>query len=577
MPSQWWRDAVIYQVYVRSFADSNGDGIGDLDGLRSRLDHIQELGADGIWLNPHYPSPQRDHGYDIADYFGVEPAYGDLASFDALVAEAHQRGLKVLLDLVANHCSSAHPWFQSALTAGPGSPERARFVFCEGLGEDGELPPNNWSSVFGGPAWTRVQEADGRPGEWYLHIFDSSQPDLNWRNDDVPALFEDVLKFWFDRGVDGFRIDVAHGMFKHQDLADWPCGACGASGYNVHMWNQPEVHAVYRSWRALADSYSPERELTLIGEVWVPTVEQLAEYLRPDELQQAFFFELLVQPWNADAMRAAVQRGLYQMDATGATMTWTLSNHDIPRTVSRYGRLRIEQSTGSAADPIQIARARGEVDLDLGERRARAAILLLLALPGSVYLYQGEELGLPEVYDLPDSVRQDPIFFRSGGLELGRDGCRVPLPWDEASRPSFGFSPAGSAAAPWLPQPDWFGKYAVATQQDDVSSCLRLYRKALSSRRRTFSDPAHGVEWLATGARTDVIAFRRDRAVCVVVTGSEPFELPPTWGQVVLGSQDVLNRTLPANAAAWLDGAIERRMVQPARPPLVVSPSTDPA
>lgn len=555
MPSLWWRDAVIYQVYVRSFADGNGDGIGDLAGLRSHLDHIHQLGADGIWLNPHYPSPQRDHGYDIADYFGVEPAYGDLAAFDALVEEAHGRGLKVLLDLVANHCSSAHPWFVAALRAGPGSPERARFVFCEGTGPDDALPPNNWPSVFGGPAWTRVLEADGRPGQWYLHIFDPSQPDLNWRNADVPTLFDEVLKFWFDRGVDGFRIDVAHGMFKHQELLDWPCDENGMFGYNEHMWNQPEVHEVYRSWRALSDSYAPMRELTFVGEVWVPEVRQLADYLRPDELQQAFFFDLLIQPWDAEAMQTAVRHGLAQMEATGAVVTWTLSNHDLPRTVSRYGRVNIQAPAGSSADPLQLARSRGEVDLELGQRRARAAILLLLALPGSVYLYQGEELGLPEVYELPDDVRQDPIFFRSGGTEIGRDGCRVPLPWDQNIRSSFGFSPAGTSAPPWLPQPDWFGKYAVASQQEDATSCLQLYRAALAQRRLFFPDPLGAVEWLDTGGRSDVLAFRRDLAACVVVTGSESFELPSAWGEIAVSSADLGSRSLPANAAAWLTAA----------------------
>ena len=556
MSSQWWRDAVIYQVYVRSFADGNGDGIGDLTGLLTHLDHIQELGADGIWLNPHYPSPQRDHGYDIADYFGVEPAYGDLAAFDALVTEAHQRGLKVVLDLVANHCSSAHPWFLAALHAGPGSPERARFVFCDGTGPDGTLPPNNWPSVFGGPAWTRVQETDGRPGQWYLHVFDASQPDLNWRDADVPALFQEVLTYWFDRGVDGFRIDVAHGMFKRQDLPDWPCREDGTFSYNEHMWNQPEVHQVYREWRALTDSYAPARELTLVGEVWVPEVRQLADYLRSDELHQAFYFDLLTQPWNADDVRGAVERGLAQMDTTGSIVTWTLSNHDIPRTVSRYGRVTIDDFHGTSADPLQLARTRGEVDLELGQQRARAAILLLLALPGSVYLYQGEELGLPEVYDLPDDVRQDPIFFRSGGTEIGRDGCRVPLPWDQDARPSFGFSPAGATAEPWLPQPDWFGKYAVASQRNDAASCLHLYRAALTHRRGLFPDPLGALEWLDTAGRADVLAFRRGGAVCVLVTGSAPFALPLSWGAVVLRSADMAaERMLPGNAAAWLAGA----------------------
>ena len=554
-PSAWWRDAVVYQVYVRSFADSNGDGIGDLDGLRQRLNHVTTLGAAAIWINPHYPSPQRDHGYDIADYTGVEPAYGDLAAFDALVAEAHARGLKVLLDVVPNHCSADHPWFAAALAAAPGSPERDRFHFVAGAGESGDQPPNNWASVFGGSAWTRVTEADGRPGQWYLHLFDSSQPDLNWADPAVPALFDQMLRFWFDRGVDGFRVDVAHGLHKLAGLPDWPCvDGCHPEAvedtYNAHMWNQPAVHDVYRAWRALAESYRESGERLLVGEVWVPQVTDLAQYLRSDELHQVFYFDLFVQPWDADRMRAAIERGLAQAGATGAATTWTLSNHDVPRTVSRYGRLSVPEADPTAADPIKAARARGEVDLDLGNRRARAAILLLLALPGAVFLYQGEELGLPEVYDIPASARQDPIFFRTGGAEIGRDGCRIPLPWRQEP-PTFGFSAGDAPAPPWLPQPDWFGKYAAEAQDGDAGSMLNLYRAALEHRRGLFPGET-GLTWLPVGGRDDVLAFARGGSVCVAVLGDEPFAAPAEYGDVVLASAAMPQRVLPGSAAAWL-------------------------
>ncbi|RKS69316.1 alpha-glucosidase [Motilibacter peucedani] len=544
-PTRWWQDAVVYQVYVRSFADGDGDGIGDLAGLRAHLDHVAALGADGIWLNPHYASPQRDHGYDIADYFAVEPAYGTLEDFRGLVRDAHERGLKVLLDLVANHCSQDHEWFRAALAAAPGSPERARFHFCDGRGADGELPPNNWSSIFGGPAWTRTTDADGRPGQWYLHIFDPSQPDFDWSHLEVAQMFEDVLRFWFDQGVDGFRVDVAHGMAKHPELPDWPCREDGTSDYNAHMWNQPGVHDIYRRWRALADSYAPERELMFVGEVWVPEVSHLAEYLRPDELHQAFFFDLLLQQWDGTSIRGAITRGVEQSSATGTPATWTLSNHDVPRTVTRYGTTRDPQAA-SNGDPIASARTRGEVDLESGTRRARAAILMLLALPGSVYLYQGEELGLPEVYDLPDEARQDPIFFRSGGEEVGRDGCRIPMPWTE-DRPTFGFS-GDADVDPWMPQPDLFGKYAVSAQEQDASSTLALYRAALRARRTYASGE---LEWLDTGDQA-VLAFRRGAMVCVVNTGTTAYQLPQQWGQARVASAELVDGHLPPDAGVWL-------------------------
>ena len=550
----WWQDAVVYQVYLRSFADSDGDGVGDLEGLRRHLDHLVELGADGLWINPCYPSPQADHGYDVADYFDIEPAYGDLAAFDRLLADAHARGLRVLMDIVPNHCSSEHRWFKEALAAGPGSPQRARFLFRDGHGPDGSVPPNRWRSVFGGPAWTRVVEPDGSPGQWYLHLFDPMQPDFDWRNPEVGDMFEEVLRFWFDRGVDGFRIDVAHGLVKAAELPEWdlPPHAAGDPDHPTPMWDQPEVHDIYRRWRGIAQSYEG-RDITFVGEIWVHDPASLALYLRDDELPQAFHFDLLIQPWLAPYLRASIQRGLDHVGATGATVTWTLANHDVHRAVTRYGR---DQSrvVVDPDDPVGGTRWRGPVDVAQGTRIARAAALVTLALPGSVYLYQGEELGLPEVLDMPDEARQDPIFARSGHEDYGRDGCRVPLPWHRDAV-SFGFSdavPGQPVTAPWLPQPDWFGALAVDAEQADPDSTYNLYRRALGLRDALWSGPDEPLRWLPTGARDDVLALARGRVACVAVCGDQPFEAPSEWGDIVLASAPPTGRLLPGESAVWL-------------------------
>lgn len=540
----WWRDAVVYQIYVRSFRDASGDGIGDLAGIQAGLGHLAELGVDAIWLNPCYPSPQRDHGYDISDYFGVDEVYGALDDLERLVEAAHARGIRVLMDVVANHCSSDHPWFRAALASDPGSVERARFLFRDGRGSDGELPPNNWQSVFGGSAWTRVVERDGRPGQWYLHSFDSGQPDFDWRNADVADHFDRVLRFWFDRGVDGFRIDVGHGGFKSVGLEDWPGAEDGTGGHNYAMWDQPEVHETYRSWRALGERYEPPR--SFIGEIWVPSPDRLAAYVRDDELHQAFNFDLLVQPWDAERLRRAVETGLRV-----ATPAWVLSNHDVHRTVTRLGQEQVLDPP-DPADLLAAARHRGPVDLRLGRRRARAAAALLLALPGAAYLYQGEELGLPEVFDLPDEARQDPIWLRSGGAELGRDGCRVPLPWSTEA-PSFGFSPP-DAAPTWLPQPSWFGEYAVSVQRAEPASTLQLYRELIAQRRGLFGTDST-ITWLPDAA-PGVLAFARGSGACVVNLAGHPVALPEAWGlgDVVVtstgahGSGDLV---LPSDSAAW--------------------------
>ena len=530
----WWRSSVIYQLYLKSFADSDGDGIGDLAGITQRLDHIASLGVDGLWLNPCYPSPDRDGGYDVADFLTIDARYGGLVAFEQLLTAAHERGLKVLMDLVPNHCSDRHAWFVAALRAEPGSAERARFHFRDGRGPDGANPPNNWRSTFGGPAWTRITERDGRPGQWYLHSFDSSQPDFNWHNPDVAEMFDRVLTTWFDRGIDGFRIDVAYAMVKAEGLPDLP----DPDGDNPYLWNQPGVHQIFKRWRAIADSY--DRELTLLGEVWLSPADA-ADYIRPGELKQVFYFDLLQQPFEAGAFRLSITETLAGLKNAEGVPTWTLNSHDVHRVVSRYGLVEPEPLLTSDVNALRT-RARGQVDVGLGIRRATAALLLVLALPGSVYLYQGEELGLPEVQDLPDEARQDPIWERSGHTEHGRDGSRVPLPWS-AAEPAFGFS----SGRPWLPQPDWFAGFAV-DQQASPDSVLSRYRAALQARHGI--DQTAPLEWLETG-REDVLAFRRGKLSCVTVFDGQAFPVPTDWGQPTLRSRAGLGRLLPADTSAW--------------------------
>lgn len=531
MGGNWWDSAVAYQVYLRSFHDSDGDGLGDLAGLRSRVAYLSELGVDAVWLNPCYVSPQRDHGYDIADYLRIDPSYGTNAEFAAFVRDCHAAGIRVLMDMVANHCSDQHAWFREALASDAGSPARARFLFRDGRGPSGALPPNNWESVFGGSAWTRVAD-----GQWYLHAFDSTQPDLNWRNPEVAEYFAEVLRFWYGLGVDGFRIDVAHGHIKHIDLPD------ADGGHNHAMWDQPEVHDIYRRWRAIGDEFAEPKYL--VGEVWVPSVESLSRYLEPDELHGVFAFDLLVQPWHAQRMRSAIERTVEQAAVTGGAQVWTLANHDVHRTVTRYGQ---QQELGEAdpTDMISTARRLGEVDVELGTRRSRAALLLQLALPGSVFLYQGEELGLPEVFDLPAAVRQDPIWIRSAGAELGRDGCRVPLPWNRDA-PAFGFT----SGSPWLPQPAMFGELAVDAQDTAPGSTLNLHRTAIAARREHIRAQAP-LEWIDLAP--DSVTFLRGDLLCVVNLGTADIRVPPALrAALVLASDDRVSATsVPADGAAW--------------------------
>jgi alpha-glucosidase len=539
----WWCNAVIYQVYPRSFADSDGDGVGDLPGITARLDHLAELGVDALWLSPFYPSPQADAGYDVADYRNVDPLFGSLADADRLIAAAKARNLRVIVDLVPNHTSDAHPWFTAALAAGPGSPERDRYVFRGGRGTHGELPPNNWRSVFGGPAWTQVAD-----GQWYLHLFDPGQPDLNWDNPAVRAEFADILRFWLDRGVDGFRVDVAHGLVKQAELPDWHYPPAPTTGTDLTearppMWDQDGVHEIYRSWRRILAEYGEDR--VLVAEAWVQPAERLAQYVRPDEMHQAFNFEYLQAAWNAPTQRNVITRSLAATDAVDAPTTWVLSNHDVVRHASRLGmdmELVLHKGIG-ANDP--------QPDAELGLRRARAATLLMLALPGSAYLYQGEELGLPEHTTLPDEARQDPGWRRSNFTAPGRDGCRVPIPW-QADAPSYGFGPSDRS---WLPQPAVWAQYALDRQRGVPGSTYEMYRAALRLRRELELGDGT-LSWVDTDSPDQVLVFRNGDTVVVTNFGPQPLSL----SELLSGEVKVLHASadldddgkVPTDVTVWV-------------------------
>ena len=539
--SEWWRSAVIYQIYPRSFADSDGDGVGDLPGVTSRLEALETLGVDAIWLSPFYTSPQKDAGYDVADYCDVDPLFGTLTDFDELLAQAHDRGIRVIVDLVPNHSSDQHAWFQEALAAPAGSRERARYMFRDGSGEHGELPPNNWESVFGGPAWTRAIEADGSPGQWYLHLFDASQPDFDWSNPEVHELFRGILRFWLDRGVDGFRVDVAHGLVKAEGLPDYvppiDAGSMGGDEPDVPYWGQEGVHEVYRDWRRVLAEYDGDR--ALCAEAWVPTIEMTALWVRPDEMHQAFNFAYLETQWDAEELRDVITASLAAFAAVGAPSTWVLSNHDVVRHATRLA-LTAENPQGHGIGPDSP----GQPIPELGLRRARAATTLMLALPGSAYLYQGEELGLPEVIDIPAEARQDPTWFRTNGERYGRDGCRVPIPW-EADAPAYGFSPTGAS---WLPQPPEWASLARDVQVGDPRSTLSLYETLIAA-RAAHALGTGALEWLDVPG-DGILAFRNGDVTVVANLGTAPAALPQ--GRVIAASEPLDGRTLRTDTTVWL-------------------------
>ncbi len=547
--ADWRRSSVVYQIYPRSFADGDGDGIGDLPGITARLDALVDLGVDAIWLSPFYKSPQADAGYDVADYRDVDPLFGTLADFDELLAKAHEGGLKVVVDLVPNHSSDEHVWFQQALAAPAGSPERDRYMFRDGKGADGVAPPNNWPSAFGGPAWTRTTDPDGTPGQWYLHLFDTKQPDWNWQNEEIWAEFRSILRFWLDRGVDGFRVDVANSLMKSDGLPDidekGPSSTFadvpdGEEPELVHlpMWDLEEVHEVYRDWRKVLDEYSPPR--MLVAEAWVRPMSRLVRYVRRDEMDQTFNFDFLAAPWDASILRSVIDRSIAANDSVGAPTTWVLSNHDVVRHASRLGlRQDVSRPNGIRAGDVQP-------DAPLGLARARAATLAMLGLPGSAYLYQGEELGLPEHTDLDDDLRQDPTWWRSAYTHAGRDGCRVPLPW-EAAAPALGFGPSERS---WLPQPGAFHALARDRQVGAEGSTLQMYRTALTLRRE-HQLGAGALAW-QDGAAPGVLSYRNGPVHVLANLGTASVALPGGVQVLVRSGELTAAGELPPNTAVWL-------------------------
>jgi len=531
----WWHKAVLYEVYLRSFADATDDGVGDIAGLISRLPYIKELGVDAVWISPWYVSPMLDGGYDVRNYVDTDPLFGSLEDVAHLIDASHDLGLRVVLDMVANHCSSEHPWFQAALAAPAGSSDRDWFYFKDGRGDGGDEPPNDWKSIFGGPAWTRTRNADGTPGQWYFHLFDSSQPDLNWKNEEVLKHFDEILRFWFDRGVDGFRLDAVSGIGKDDDYRD--VGFAPDDLYRPDIWgpvpfyDAEGVHDVLRRWRHVAQEYPTEK--FLVGEVVVRDVDRLARYLRRDELQSTLSFDLCKVVWSSEAFRQMINT-LHGACLEGRSwMTWTLSSHDEKRTVSRY-------SQDGPAEGVLAATT------SAGRERARAAYLLALALPGSACIYQGEELGLWEVTDIPEDKLQDPIFFRTGRRELGRDGCRVPLPWGTEG-PSLGFS---TRSETWLPQPHGWADVSVAAQFDDASSTLNFFRSLLALRSTIFDDDEWAITWESSPA--GVLVLRRGSDIrCVVNFSGESW--PISDDEVLVSTSPIGDqRVIRVNQGAWL-------------------------
>ena len=541
--SQWWRSGVIYQIYPRSFADSNGDGLGDLKGITSRLDSLAELGIDAIWLSPFYSSPQKDAGYDVSNYVDVDPLFGTLADFDELLDKAHSLGLRVMIDLVPNHSSDQHHWFQKALASEPGSTERTFYHFKDGKGDGGQLPPNNWVSMFGGPAWTRVTEKDGKPGQWFVHLFDSSQPDLNWANPEVQREFENILRFWLDRGVDGFRVDQPHAMAKAPGLPDHPYVEEAGAGFiegreNPPMWFQEEVHEIFRNWRKILESYPGDR--AMCGEAYVYPLSKMANWVRPDEFHQTFNFRFLDAGWDPKRLVEAINESFVAFDGVGAPSTWVLNNHDVIRHASRFGG---DYGRATASDGVGVNQP--QPDAKLGLKIAKGATLFMLGLPGAGYLFQGEELGLPEHTTLENKYRQDPTFARTNGQRVGRDGCRIPLPWVPEGN-SSGFNESGKS---WLPQPSSYKELARSIQEKNPESTLSFYKTALGLRKQLgLGEGSFG--WLAGHQGPETLGYENSGVKVLYNFGVQPVDLSSF--EILISSQPLSGKQLANNQCAWI-------------------------
>ncbi|MDR0488760.1 MAG: glycoside hydrolase family 13 protein [Propionibacteriaceae bacterium] len=537
--ADWWRSGVVYQIYPRSFADGNSDGVGDIAGITSRLPYLHKLGVDAVWLNPWYLSPLADGGYDVADYRQIDPRFGSLQDAEDLIKKAADMGIRVIVDIVPNHVSDQHPWFKAALASEPGSEERSRFWFHDGRDGDPTHMPTNWLSSFRGNTWTRTTNADGSPGQWYLHLFTPEQPDLNWNHPEVRTEHEEILKFWFDRGAAGVRVDSAVLIIKDPSLPDDPTlldnPPPDASQPFVDL---DEIHEVYQSWRTIADSYDPPR--IIVGEVWLPDTNRFAAYLGSNEMHTAFNFDFMTRAWDPSELHSSITATLAAHAPVNAPATWVLSNHDVTRPVTRYGRT-------DTSFAFEKKRFGTPTDLVLGTRRARAAFLLCAALPGSLYIYQGDELGLPENEELPREVIEDPMYFRSEGVDPGRDGCRVPLPWEDDPKSNYGFSSEASSEQPWMPQPAWWGEYAVSRQEEDPQSMLWFYREALRLRREIEDFHGNDFEW-CEDLPESCLGFRRGKVMCIVNFGQH--EVPLLDLPILFSSEPVAD-SIGSDIAVW--------------------------
>ncbi len=537
----WWRQAVVYQIYPRSYADSNADGIGDLKGVTSRIDYLQSLNIDAIWLSPFYPSPLVDGGYDVSDYRNVDPKLGTLADFDEMLAALHNVGIRIFVDIVPNHCSHLHQWFQDALAAPPHSPERNRFIFRDGRGEDKAQPPTDWVSHFAPSAWTHESTFGGVHNQWFLHYFAPEQPDWNWDNPEIAEDFLKTLKFWADRGVDGFRIDVAHGLKK--DLSE-PFRMRNTLEHEIDrptdgngiLADRNEVFDVYKQWRKLFNQYDPPKVAVAEANV-LP--ERIPLYASEETLGQCFDFRFIFTPFNAQAYKENVTEAIELAKINGSSCTWCLSNHDQIRHATKFG---LDKSVDRRLWMLSDGKS-AELDRETGTKRALAATLFILALPGSTYLYQGEELGLHEVTDIPESMIQDPQYLKNLKFDKGRDGCRVPLPW-EANADYFGFSTGGSH----LPQPSWFKNYAVDMQFGKHESSLSIYQEALRIRKDLMCEES--MTWHETGD-PEVLHFSRPNGWnCLINFEGDDYLIPN--GDIILSSTPIVKGRLPAGSTLWI-------------------------